>query len=193
MNPTLLYSQVYLLDDQLDSDASLQDALFRLGYEVSHTCGSTLPANFQRSHTDILCIRQTSLSPELLIQLKHLQQQQPMPLIIFTDSDNQHTAEQALQAGASAYLIKGLQYNRLASVIRIACMRFETTGHLQQDLARAERSLDERKLIEQAKGLVMQHHKCDEQQAFTAMRNMSMQQSISLAKLARQLITALEH
>ncbi|WP_261844416.1 ANTAR domain-containing response regulator [Aliamphritea ceti] len=193
INSRPLYSRLYLLDDQQDTDQALMNALTHLGYDIHQACQPNLLADLQQASTDIIFIRQQQLSPQLLEQLKLIQQWQPVPVIIFTESDHQATAEQAILAGASSYIVSGLQYKRLASIIRVACLRFEATKNLQQNLAQAEQSLDERKLIEQAKGLVMRHQKCDEQQAFIAMRNMSMSQSISLGKLARQLITALEH
>jgi len=78
----------------------------------------------------------------------------------------------------------------LTPVIDAAVARFEEFKHLRAELAMAKTQLDERKIIERAKGLLMKQRNLDEEEAYSLLRSMAMKKNMKLADLSNQLIEA---
>ena len=107
-------------------------------------------------------------------------------LNLLDDADD--PMRQAMAAGVSAYVVAGLQPQRLASVLRVAIARFEQDRSLRQELARARSELSERKVIDRAKGLLMKRQGITEEAAYALLRKPAMDRGMKIADVARQLI-----
>lgn len=133
-----------------------------------------------------------------LDNLALIYQQLPCPIIMFSEHSDKQAIDKGLRAGVSCCVVNGLEPHRLMSIIDVAICRFEETqamrnalSQAQNELEKARAELADRKLIEKAKGLIMKHNHCTEEQAFKAMRKMAMDQQKSLTEIAAALITAL--
>ena len=114
----------------------------------------------------------------------------PSPIVMFTHDDDKEKIKAATKAGVSAYVVGTIPNERLAPVIDAAIARFEEFNSLRAELAEANTKLDERKVIERAKGLLMKQRYLDEDEAYSMLRSMAMQRKVKLADLADQLVEA---
>jgi response regulator NasT len=90
----------------------------------------------------------------------------------------------------SAYVVGTIPSERLTPVIDAAVARFEEFKNLRSELMVAKTKLDERKVVERAKGLLMKQRNLDEDAAYELLRSMAMKKNMKLADLSNQLIEA---
>lgn len=141
---------------------------------------------------DVLVLHSVSFENTLLSQLKLIISEFACPIIVFTENDDRELMKQAIESGISAYVVNGWDPKRLMAVIETAIFRFNTMHKVQIQLLDAQRQLDERKLIEKAKGIIMKQSSVDEEVAYKALRNKAMNQNIKLIDLAKSVITTSE-
>lgn len=110
------------------------------------------------------------------------------PVVMFTCDDNPQRMRSAIEAGISAYVVRGLSQERVKPIIEIAMTRFAQMRALRQELQQARTTLAERKLIDRAKGILMQQRACSEDEAYHSLRKMAMDQNRRLAEVAQGVI-----
>ena len=113
-----------------------------------------------------------------------------VPTVIWSSSDERPLIERALAAGAAAYVAGDSEGLRLNAVLKIARVRFEQQRELRADLARTRQALADRKVIDRAKGILMDRRKLGEDQAYHLMRRMAMNSGKRLAEIARAVVEA---
>ena len=86
----------------------------------------------------------------------------------------------------SAYVVGTIPSERLTPVIEAAITRFEETKHLRDELQQANLKLDERKVVERAKGILMRQRDLGEGEAYKMLRMMAMKRNMKLADLSNQ-------
>src|SRR5262249_26460395 len=94
----------------------------------------------------------------------------------------------ALRAGVAAYVVDGLDAGRVKSIVDVAVARFDEYQRLRDELADAHDRLEERKLVERAKGILMKARSMSEDEAYQALRRMAMDRGKRLGEVAQQLI-----
>jgi response regulator NasT len=108
---------------------------------------------------------------------------------MFSNDADQQLIRDAVGAGVSAYLVEGLEAERLAPILEVALARFAREVQLLKRLADAETELADRKLIDRAKRLLMDRRKMSEQDAYAMLRKRAMDQGMKLAEVARHLVS----
>ena len=93
-----------------------------------------------------------------------------------------------MAAGVSAYIVAGLQAERIEPVLNVALARFRQEQKLHDELADARHKLAERKIIERAKGMLMAHQSLSEEQAYQKLRSMAMNKKLKLADIAQRIL-----
>jgi response regulator NasT len=93
-----------------------------------------------------------------------------------------------MAAGVSAYIVAGLQPERVKPVLDVALARFRREQQLLDELSDTRQKLAERKVIERAKGVLMGHHKLSEEQAYQKLRSMAMNKNLKLAEIAQRIL-----
>ncbi len=116
--------------------------------------------------------------------------QQPVPIIILTAYSQMDLIEKADEVGVSGYLVKPVSENDLLPAITLARSRFKQFRMLEHELGDLKEALRARKLIEQAKGILMEKEGIPEAEAFRRIQQQSRNQNIPMAKLAEAIITA---
>lgn len=112
------------------------------------------------------------------------------PIVLFTnDKDTRHVKD-AVAAGVSAYVVAGLSPARIRPILDVAMARFEHEQGLRRELADAKTELHERKVIDRAKGLLMQRQGLSEQSAYEKLRKAAMDKGLRLADLAQRMLDA---
>ena len=136
----------------------------------------------------IVILESTELA--LLDQVKIINEQYPLPIVIFTNNDSDDAIEHAIESGVSAYIVDGLTEHRILPIVRTARARFKQHHAMQQQLVELRTSLADRKLVDRAKGLLMKQRHCSEEEAYKLLRSSAMNQNIRLADLAQNIISA---
>ncbi len=114
------------------------------------------------------------------------------PVLLLTAYSQKDIVEKATKAGVIAYLVKPVREEQLFPAMEIAFSRFAQLQQLNQELLDLKDSLETRKLVDRAKGILMTAHKISEQDAYRKMQQYSMAKRITLKTLAESIIKAAE-
>ena len=114
------------------------------------------------------------------------------PVAMFVDESDGALTKAAIEAGVSAYVVAGLSANRIKPVLDAAIARFHLMQKMRVELAETRRALEERKVIDRAKGILMRAKGIGEDEAYALMRKAAMDQGKKLADVAQALVTAAE-
>jgi two-component system, response regulator / RNA-binding antiterminator len=112
------------------------------------------------------------------------------PIAMFVDRSDGAEIESAVAAGVSAYVVDGLRKERVKPILDMAISRFNAFSRLKRELQDVRSELEDRKVIEQAKGILMRTRGMDEAAAYTLLRKTAMNQNRKIADVAQSLITA---
>lgn len=116
----------------------------------------------------------------------------PTPIVILSRHRDEEAIRRAREAGVMTYLIKPLRHEELQPAIELAIGRFREFMTLRKENADLRRALEERKVIERAKGILMERERLTEQEAFARIRRASMRSRKPIVDIARALLTAEE-
>src|SRR5262249_62308294 len=114
------------------------------------------------------------------------------PVAMFVDHSDADSIRSAVDAGVSAYIVDGLKKERIKSILDLCISRFHAFSRLQTELEQARNALDERKLIDRAKGILMKAKSLSEEDAYGLMRRTAMNENKKLAEIAQSVVTAAE-
>lgn len=112
------------------------------------------------------------------------------PVAMFVDRSEDSLTRAAIEAGVSAYVVDGLRAERVKPVLEAAVTRFHMFRQMRTELAATKRALEERKVIDRAKGLLMKARGLDEEEAYKLLRRTAMDQGRKVAEVAEALVTA---
>jgi response regulator NasT len=107
---------------------------------------------------------------------------------MFVDESDDESTRAAIEAGVAAYVVKGAGPERVKPLLQVAIARFREFQHLRAELARARSSLADRKIIDRAKGILMERRHWSEEQAYRQLREMAMSRNMRLVEVARGVI-----
>ena len=183
-----------LVDDSRGETSPLKESLLEAGYDVvetTHTAAALLE-RVAALQPDVIIIDTDSPTRDTLEQLSFVTREHPRPIVLFTDDRANATIQAALRAGVSAYVVAGMQPERLQPILDVALARFEQERALRDELKDAQDRLAERKIIERAKGLLVQQKRVSENDAFQMMRKLAMDRNRRLVEVAQQIIDIAE-
>jgi response regulator NasT len=141
---------------------------------------------------DLVLIDVASPSRDVLEELTLASAPMERPVAIFVDQSDGSMTTAAITAGVSAYVVDGLRPERIKPILDAAIARFQMMQKMRIELAATRRALEERKLIDRAKGIVMRARGITEDEAYALMRRAAMDQGRRVAEVAQALITAAE-
>ena len=184
--------RVLLIDDGAHRVSLIRDELTRQGHLVVGVVDSALLIHdcVLRLRPDVVIVDSESPSRDTLENLATMSSTSPRPVVVFSEDPSQEPMQQALKAGVSAYVIAGLQPQRLMPVLQVAIARFEQDRALREQLGEAQTQLSERKLIERAKGILMDDVGLSEEQAYKHLRKMAMDRGQRLGQVAERIVEA---
>jgi response regulator NasT len=143
-----------------------------------------------RLQPDVVIVDAESPSRDTLENLASMSSTSPRPVVVFAEDASHEPMQQALKAGVSAYVIAGLDPTRLMPVLQVAIARFEQDRLLRGQLDAAQTQLSERKLIERAKGILMDDVGLSEEQAYKHLRKLAMDRGQRLGQVAERIVEA---
>ena len=110
------------------------------------------------------------------------------PIVLFTNDNDTTHVKDAVAAGVSAYIVAGLSPERIRPILDVAMARFEHEQSLRSELAQAKSELQDRKVIDRAKGLLMQRQSLTEDAAFAKLRKAAMDKGLRLGEVAQRML-----
>lgn len=184
--------RVLVVDESAEQAEMLRAALLLAGYEVTASLTSPLALlkTIERLEPDVIVIDTDSPSRDVLEHLVMVSRHTPRPVVMFASDGTPETIRAATRAGVSAYVVDGLDENRIKAIVDVAVARFEELQDLRGQLAQANSKLAERKLIERAKGLLMKSRSLDEEAAYAALRRTAMDRNLKLSEVAQRIVDA---
>jgi response regulator NasT len=139
---------------------------------------------------DVILIGLENPSRDTLEQMFQVSRVARRPIAMFVDKSDSATVQAAIDAGVSAYVVDGLRKERVKSILDVTISRFHAFDRLQSELNQAKSALEDRKIIDQAKAIVMKQRGCTEEVAYVLLRRTAMNQNRKIAELARALVAA---
>ena len=184
--------KVMIVDSEIKRSKPLKQSLLDNGFEVVAHVDNDLHLQdvYLASRPDVLIIDTDSPDRDTIENICVMTMYDPRPIVMFTHDGNKEQIKLATQAGVSAYVVGTIPSERLTPVIDAAVARFEEFNNLRAELVETKLKLDERKVIERAKGLLMKQRGLDEDAAYEMLRSMAMKKNMKLADLSQQLIEA---
>jgi len=184
--------RVMLVDDDPSRSNVVEQTLLADGHRVIGKFGtaSDLSAAVVSCKPQIVFIGVDAPAPNTLESLDQLKRENPRPVVLFAERSDADTIRRAVQAGVSAYVVDGLQPNRINALIEVALARFEMHQSLKKDLEQARSRLADQRDIQRAKGIIMKRRQLDENEAFVVLRKMAMDRKQRLGDFARVVLSA---
>lgn len=125
----------------------------------------------------------------LLAKLLAMPRFRAVPVLVFVDESTREETIQALKLGVSAFIVDGLESERVPAIVDVASERHALTQDLQEKLRKSQSDLAARKTIERAKGLIMTKSGLSEQEVYDAMRRLAMAQGKPLREIAETILS----
>jgi two-component system, response regulator / RNA-binding antiterminator len=149
---------------------------------VARTIAATNP--------DVIVISLENPNRDVLENMFQLSRAVKRPIAMFVDRADRASIEAAVEAGVSAYVVDGLKQERVKPILDMAISRFNAFSRLSRELEEARNELENRKLVERAKGILMKSRGLSEEDAYALLRKTAMNQNRKLADIAQSLVTA---
>lgn len=186
--------RIALVDEKPERSSALEAALVAEGYEVVARLGGAddLRARLAELAPDVVIVDMQSPDRDVLEDMQRIHRESPRPIVMFVDESDGASIRAAVRAGVSAYVVDGLRSRSVRPIVEVAIARFEEFQALRHELEEALESLEERKLVDRAKGILMERRGVGEQEAYRLLRKAAMDRQLKLAELARQLIATAE-
>jgi response regulator NasT len=143
-----------------------------------------------RLSPDVVVIDLENPNRDMLEHFFSLSRALKKPIAMFVDRSDDRSIEAAIEAGVSAYVVDGLKKERIKPILDTAILRFNAFSRLTEELAEARSALEDRKIIDKAKGIVMRSKGVSEPEAYDLLRKTAMNQNRRIVDVAQSLILA---
>ena len=186
--------KIVIVDENRIRAAILEDGLREAGHvhvvhvdEMSH-----LLARIYTIDPDVILIDLENPSRDVLEQMFQVSRAVKRPVAMFVDQSDTASIEAAVDAGVSAYIVGGLQKERIKNILDLCISRFNSFARLRDELERTRTALEERKVIDRAKGILMKARNLTEEAAYVLLRKTAMNENKKIAEVAQSVVTAAE-
>ncbi|MEM6749838.1 MAG: ANTAR domain-containing protein [Planctomycetota bacterium] len=182
--------RIMVADENEARGGLLAGVLAERGYDVVGLArgDSYLPSVVAEAKPDIILVNTESPSRDTLEQLTLIRRDQPRPVVMFASDEDGQTIRAAVKAGVSAYVTSGLNDARVQPVIELAIAHFREHQTVREELERTRTALQERQVIDKAKGILMRRRGCTEPEAFTMLRKSAMDRHKRIGQVAEEVV-----
>src|ERR1700704_3161625 len=191
MEPSL---KIVIVDKSPVRAAILEDGLRESGnVQVVHIAETShLLARIYAIDPDVILIDLKNPSRDVLEQMFQVSRAVQRPVAMFVDQSDSASIEASVDAGVSAYIVGGLRKDRVKNILDLCISRFNAFARLQNELDRTRNALEERKVIDRAKGILMKVKNLSEESAYALLRKTAMNENKKIIEVAQSVITAAE-
>jgi two-component system, response regulator / RNA-binding antiterminator len=185
---------IVIVDDSPVRAAILEEGLREAGYvNVVRIEGTDkLLARIYAIDPDVILIDLENPSRDVLEQMFQVSRIVKRPVAMFVDQADSASIQASVDAGVSAYIVDGLKKERIKSILDLCISRFNAFSRLQSELEQTKSALEERKVIDRAKGILMKAKNLSEEQAYALLRRTAMNENRKIAEVAQSVVTAAE-
>ena len=191
MDPSL---KIVIVDESPIRAAILTDGLREAGFiQVIHLNETAnLLARVYAIDPDVILIDLENPSRDVLEQMFQVSRVVKRPVAMFVDQSDTASIQASVDAGVSAYIVDGLKKERIKYILDTCISRFNAFSRLQGELDRTKSALEERKVIDRAKGILMKAKNLTEEEAYAMLRKTAMNEKKKIVDIAQSVITATE-
>lgn len=186
--------KIVIVDESPIRAAILKEGLRDAGFtSVEHISEMhNLLARIYRIDPDVILIDLENPSRDVLEQMFQVSRVVRRPIAMFVDQSDATSIQEAVEAGVSAYIVDGLKKERIKPVLDLCISRFNAFAKLQDELDRTKSALEDRKILDRAKGLLMKAKGLTEEEAYVLIRSTAMREKKKIGEIAQSIITAAE-
>ena len=182
--------KIAIVDESPIRAAILEEGLREAGYtDVVHIDEmQSLLSRIYALDPDVIVIDLENPSRDVLEQMFQVSRAVRRPIAMFVDQSDAASIQASVDAGVSAYIVDGLKKERLKPILDLCISRFNAFAKLQDELDRTKSALEERKVIERAKGILMKRHHWSEAEAFRRIQRGAMNRRVPMVDLAQAIL-----
>ncbi|WP_024519423.1 ANTAR domain-containing protein [Bradyrhizobium sp. Tv2a-2] len=186
--------KIVIVDESPIRAAILEEGLREAGYSsvVRISEMQSLLARIYALDPDIIVIDLENPSRDILEQMFQVSRAVRRPIAMFVDQSDAASIQASVDAGVSAYIVDGLKKERIKSILDLCVSRFNAFAKLQDELDRTKMALEERKVIDRAKGILMKLKGLTEEEAYVLLRSTAMREKKKIGEIAQSILTASE-
>jgi response regulator NasT len=190
-DPTL---KIVIVDESAIRAAIIEEGLREAGYVhvVRLAEMANLLARIYAIDPDVILIDLENPSRDILEQMFQVSRIVKRPVAMFVDQSDTASIQASVDAGVSAYIVDGLRKERIKYILDTCVSRFNAFARLQEQLDHAKSALEDRKVIDRAKGILMKAKSITEEEAYALLRKAAMNENRKIAEIAQSVITAAE-
>jgi len=182
--------RVLVIDDHEPSRKNVFRVLAESGFEVAGdgTSGAGALELSLATNPEVVLMAVGLADMDGIRAARRIMQAHPLPSILLTSHFDAVTIERAKRAGIMGYLVKPLRASELAPAIELAVAHFEEFIALRKENDNLKKTLEARKIIERAKGILMVNQGLSEANAFALIKRKSMDMRKPMAEIAQALV-----
>jgi len=186
--------KVLVIDDHEPSRQRLVKILRQRGYEIAGegSSGKFALAMAQTTVPDVMLMAVGLADLDGIQAARDILDNFRLPIVLITSHYDELTVDRATKAGVMALVLKPVRVEAVGPAIELAISRFKDFAALQQENQSLKENLESRKIIERAKGLLMEQRRLSEEQAYSLMKKTSMNTRKPMAEVARAILVAAE-
>jgi response regulator NasT len=168
----------------------LRIALLEAGFNIvaALPADAFLPERLAQIQPDMIVVDAESQGRDILEHVVMATRDERRPIVLFSDDEDTSHVRAAIASGVSAYVVAGLPSEKIKPVIDVVMARFRHEEGLRRELADVRGQLEDRKVVDRAKGLLMTKHGLSEQEAYSKLRKAAMDKGLKLAEVAQRLL-----
>jgi response regulator NasT len=186
--------KIVIVDESPIRAAILQEGLREAGFTgvVHISVMQNLLSRIYALDPDVILIDLENPSRDVLEQMFQVSRAVRRPIAMFVDQSDAASIQASVEAGVSAYIVDGLRKERIKPILDLCISRFNAFAKLQDELARTKSALEDRKIIDRAKGILMKLKGLNEDEAYVLMRSTAMREKKKIGEIAQSILTASE-
>jgi len=186
--------KIAIVDESPIRAAILEEGLREAGFTDVVRIGEmqSLLSRIYALDPDVILIDLENPSRDVLEQMFQVSRAVRRPIAMFVDQSDAASIQASVDAGVSAYIVDGLKKERLKPILDLCISRFNAFAKLQDELDRAKSALEDRKVIERAKGILMKLKGLTEDEAYVLLRSTAMREKKKIGDIAQSILTASE-
>jgi len=183
-----------LVIEQIPNNKELEKILINQGINTVSMAiqGLDIPQLIDNIKPTVILFNTSELTEMVLQTIVEINEVYVVPIILFSDADDTKAINKVIKTGVSAYIVNGLESKRIRPIIDIAIARFNEQKKLKDELTETKLKLEERKLVDRAKAILIKTRGFSEDESYHTLRKLAMDRNIAISEMAKNVISMAE-